>query len=156
METSLDRANKFLAENKGIITLVGSTRFYDEYVAANRELTLLGWVVLSCGHFGNSRHKHLDQAEVNKQAKNLHFYKLSLSDAVCVVGYHYIGSSTQRELDYARKLKLPVVLSHPVDSAQERVVFTMSTEYQGRPFNLSEIHYQTNTFQEFAKEGLGY
>ena len=40
--------------NYSVITLCGSTRFKDEYVEAQKRLTLAGNIVISVGLFGHS------------------------------------------------------------------------------------------------------
>lgn len=94
---------------EGTITLIGSTRFHKDYQDANRMLTLLGNKVFSCGHFGNSIHRHLDQSTVNERCKVLHFNKISDSDLVVLVRPDYIGNSTQKEISYTLELGLPII-----------------------------------------------
>lgn len=86
----------------GIITLCGSTRFYEAYVAANRLLTNKGWVVLSCGQFGHSYHSEVAQENAVPIIKALHFAKIMMSDAICVVNAEqYLGKSTRLEQEFA-------------------------------------------------------
>jgi len=54
---------------KGIITLCGSTKFRDEFLEANKWLTLGGWVVLMPGVFGNlERDKSVKELIKNRKA----------------------------------------------------------------------------------------
>lgn len=85
------------------ITLCGSTKFFSAYATANRLLTLKGWTVLSCGHFGHSYHKAVVTETVDK-CKALHFLKILNSDAVCLVDISkHLGKSTVLELEFAKK-----------------------------------------------------
>ena len=40
--------------NYKVVTLCGSTRFKDEFMKAQKELTLKGYIVISVGLFGHS------------------------------------------------------------------------------------------------------
>ena len=93
-----------------IITLCGSTRFFEAYMAANRLLTFKGWTVLSCGQFGHSYHKELDTETPLEKIKALHFWKIQQSDAICIVnGNQYMGKSSKLEIDYAVKNRKSII-----------------------------------------------
>lgn len=84
-----------------IITLCGSTKFKEEFIQTQKELTLLGHIVISVGLFG-----HADKENISEETKIMldlmHKRKIDLSDAICVINKNnYIGSSTQSEIDYA-------------------------------------------------------
>ena len=88
-----------------IITLCGSTRFKDEFLAVQKELTLQGHIVLSVGLFG-----HADGVELTTEEKirldNLHKEKINMSDAIFVINKDgYIGESTYGEIDWAQRMK---------------------------------------------------
>ncbi len=93
-----------------IITLCGSTRFREEYEKANEELTLAGNIVLSVGLFGKvegdsgkDKNKSLTYREKELLDK-IHLRKIDLSDEIFVLNVGgYIGESTEREIDYARR-----------------------------------------------------
>jgi len=87
-----------------IITLCGSTRFKDEFLAAQKHLTLEGHIVISVGLFGHSG----DDAGWNEHTKpmldDMHLRKIDLADEIFVINKGgYIGSSTRNEIDYAQK-----------------------------------------------------
>ena len=91
-----------------IITLCGSTRFKDEFLAVQRDLTLQGHIVLSVGLFG-----HADNEELTMEEKirldNLHKEKINMSDAIFVINKDgYIGESTYSEIDWATRMKKQV------------------------------------------------
>jgi hypothetical protein len=99
----MTNVKEFLSK-AGTITLCGSTRFYEAYVAANRLLTLKGWTVLSCGQFGHSYHKEVAGEIPLAKIKALHFWKIMQSDAICIVnGNQYLGKSSKLEIDFAIK-----------------------------------------------------
>ena len=98
-----------------IVCICGSTRFADELLAANRELTFAGIIVVAPGVF---THREPD-AKVTTEQKSaldaLHLRKIDLADRVLVVNPGgYIGESTSREIAYARATGKPVSFTDPV------------------------------------------
>jgi hypothetical protein len=91
-----------------IVCLCGSTRFKDEFMAANRRETLEGRIVLSVGFFGQE--EGLDQRSITKQGLDvLHKRKIDLADEVYILNVDkYIGDSTRSEVEYARAHGKPV------------------------------------------------
>lgn len=97
--------------------LCGSTRFAEEMLAANRDLTLAGVIVVApavCAHPG---HRGTDQKTTEEQRAaldELHLRKIDLADRVLVVNPGgYIGESTSREIAYARAAGKPVAFTDP-------------------------------------------
>lgn len=96
-----------------VYTLCGSSRFPEAFHLVNAHLSLQGHVVISLGLFGHADQpvgaKFLtsdgDEATKEKtQLDQLHFRKIDLSDAIFVVNVGgYVGSSTKREIAYARE-----------------------------------------------------
>ena len=85
-----------------IITMCGSTKFKDEFMAAQKELTLEGHIVISVGCFG-----HADPDPRIEPLKDMldkmHFEKIDMADAIYVINVDgYVGSSTSREIEYAK------------------------------------------------------
>ncbi len=96
-----------------VITLCGSTRFPDAFALANMHLSLKGNIVIGLGMLGHADQptgarfltSDGDESKPEKQGLDqLHFRKIDLSDGVyvCNVG-GYVGSSTRREIAYARE-----------------------------------------------------
>lgn len=84
-----------------IVTLCGSTKFRDDFHAANARLTRDGRIVLSVGFFMHSEVTPLT-AEQKMALDQLHFRKIDASDGIYVVNVGgYIGQSTAREIAYA-------------------------------------------------------
>jgi hypothetical protein len=86
-----------------IVCLCGSTKYKEEFLAANKQFTLKGYVVLSVGFYG-----HADDAPPDRFTKAkldlLHLEKIELSDAIYVLNCDgYIGESTEREIVHAIK-----------------------------------------------------
>ncbi len=97
------------AEGPRIVTLCGSTRFYDAFVEANFMETMRGNIVLAPGVFIHvSQLVHGFGIEITKDEKEvldkLHMRKILMSDEVLVINVGgYIGESTRREIEYATR-----------------------------------------------------
>lgn len=86
--------------NYKVITLCGSTRFKEDFERVNRELTLLGNIVISVGAFGHAGDNFTDEQKV--MLDDIHKRKIDMSDAIYVINKGgYIGSSTRSEIKYA-------------------------------------------------------
>lgn len=86
-----------------VVTLCGSTKFKDEFLVAQKRLTLEGWIVLSVGMFG-----HADSEDITTEQKTeldaLHFQKIDISARSHFINKNgYIGKSTGRELEYSKQ-----------------------------------------------------
>ena len=91
-----------------VITLCGSTRFTEEMLIKQWELTKQGNVVLSwCAlpeeYFAGEDKTHIgDQEGVKEIVDRVHFRKIDLSDEILVINIGgYIGESTRNEINYA-------------------------------------------------------
>lgn len=91
-----------------VVTICGSTRFRAEMAAANRELTLAGFVVLAPGVFAHDGDEITDAQKADLDV--LHLHKIRMADVVYVVSDStgYYGESTRREIAYARQIGKPV------------------------------------------------
>jgi hypothetical protein len=87
-----------------IITLCGSTRFRDEFIAAQKRLTLEGNIVISVGLFGHSGDDEVWSESTKGMLDDMHLRKIDLADEIFVINVGgYIGSSTKNEIEYAKK-----------------------------------------------------
>jgi hypothetical protein len=87
-----------------IITLCGSTRFRDEFIAEQKRLTLEGNIVISVGLFGHSGDDEVWSESTKEMLDDMHLRKIDLADEIFVINPSgYIGSSTKSEIEYARK-----------------------------------------------------
>lgn len=85
-----------------VITLCGSTRFKEQFLEAQKRLTLEGNVVISVGLFGHSGDDEVRSAGVKDMLDRLHLAKIDLADEIFVINVDgYIGDSTRREIAYA-------------------------------------------------------
>lgn len=85
-----------------VITLCGSTRFKDEFLEAQKRLTLEGNIVISVGLFGHSGDDEVWTEGVKGMLDRQHLAKIDLADEIFVINVGgYIGESTRREIAYA-------------------------------------------------------
>ena len=92
-----------------VITLCGSTRFKDEFMEAQKRLTLEGNIVISVGLFGHSGDsevwENMDEGTLTKTKEmldDMHKRKIDMADEIFVVNVGgYIGESTRSEIEYA-------------------------------------------------------
>ena len=94
-----------------VITLCGSTRFKDEFMKAQKDLTLQGNIVISVGLFGHSGDnevwENMDEGTLTKTKEmldDIHKRKIDMSDEIFVINVGgYIGDSTRSEIEYAKE-----------------------------------------------------
>mgnify|MGYP002625607747 CR=1 FL=1 len=92
-----------------IITLCGSTLFYNEFISTQQTLESNGIITLIPSFFSKSRDKKLwSQLPQEKKdmmiaaLKDIHFRKIDISDAILVIDVgQYIGDAIQDEITYA-------------------------------------------------------
>lgn len=91
-----------------LVCLCGSTKFKKEFEQANRLETGKGHIVLSVAMFGH--HEGLDMNGSEKQIfDQVHMKKILICDEVLVLNVGgYIGSSTAKEIAYAKELGKPI------------------------------------------------
>ena len=94
-----------------VITLCGSTRFKDEFLKVQKELTLQGNIVISVGLFGHSGDdevwENMDEGTLTKTKEmldDMHKRKIDMADEIFVINVGgYIGDSTKSEIEYAKE-----------------------------------------------------
>lgn len=85
-----------------VVTLCGSTRFKDEYLAVQKRLTLEGNIVISVGLFGHSGDDEVWTEGTKVMLDDMHKRKIDMADEIFVINVGgYIGESTRSEIDYA-------------------------------------------------------
>ena len=98
-----------MIKNYKIITLCGSTKFKDEFLKAQKDLTLQGNIVISVGLFSQSGDnevwENMDEEtliETKAMLADMHKRKIDLADEIFVINVNgYIGESTRTEIEYA-------------------------------------------------------
>ena len=87
-----------------VVTLCGSTRFKDEFIEAQKRLTLAGNIVISVGLFGHSGDDEVWAEGTKEMLDDMHKRKIDMADEIYVINVgDYIGSSTKSEIEYAKK-----------------------------------------------------
>lgn len=87
-----------------VITLCGSTKFKDEFMAIQKELTLKGNIVISVGLFGHSGDNEVWTEGTKEMLDDMHKRKIDMADEIFVINVNgYIGESTKSEIEYAKK-----------------------------------------------------
>lgn len=87
-----------------VVTLCGSTRFKDEFIEAQKRLTLAGNIVISVGLFGHSGDDEVWAEGTKEMLDDMHKRKIDMADEIYVINVGgYIGSSTKLEIEYAKK-----------------------------------------------------
>jgi len=85
-----------------VITLCGSTKFKEQYLEAQKRLTLEGNIVISVGLFGHSGDNEVWTEGTKAMLDEMHLRKIDMADEVFVINAGgYIGSSTRNEIKYA-------------------------------------------------------
>lgn len=86
-----------------VITLCGSTRFKEQFLEAQKRLTLEGNIVISVGLFGHSGDEEVWTPGTKEILDNMHKRKIDMADAIYVINPGgYIGESTRSEIEYAK------------------------------------------------------
>ena len=100
-----------------VITLCGSTRFKDQFLEAQKRLTLEGNIVISVGLFGHSGHDEVWTEGTKEMLDNMHKRKIDMADAIYVINVGgYIGDSTRSEIDYANRNGKEIIYLEPRSS----------------------------------------
>ncbi len=110
-----------MVRNYKVITLCGSTRFKDEFLRVQKELTLQGNIVISVGLFGHSGDaevwENMDEGTLTKTKEmldNMHKRKIDMADEIFVINVGgYIGDSTKSEIEYAKSTNKKVNFLEP-------------------------------------------
>ena len=98
-----------------VITLCGSTRFKDQFLEAQKRLTLEGNIVISVGLFGHSGDDEVWTEGTKEMLDNMHKRKIDMAEYVINVG-GYIGESTRSEIDYATRHGKEILYLEPDSS----------------------------------------
>lgn len=97
-----------------VITLCGSTRFKDEFLEVQKQLTLEGNIVISVGLFGHSGDNEVWTEGTKEMLDDMHRRKIDMADEIFVINVGgYIGTSTASEIEYAHATKKPVKYLEP-------------------------------------------
>ena len=97
-----------------VITLCGSTRFKEQFIEIQKQLTLKGNIVISVGLFGHSGDDEVWTEGTKQMLDDMHKRKIDMADEIFVINVNgYIGSSTQSEIEYDSKNGKRIVYLEP-------------------------------------------
>ena len=123
-----------------VITLCGSTRFKEEFIKAQKDLTLQGNIIISVGLFGHSGDNEVWTDDTKEMLDDMHKRKIDMADEIFVINVNgYIGESTKSEIEYAKRNGKIVRYLQEVDS--DMLTFIRRGEelgngyYRGRPLS---------------------
>ena len=92
-----------------VITLCGSTKFKEQYIEAQKRLTLEGNIVISVGLFGHSGDDEVWTEGTKAMLDDMHKRKIDMADEIFVINVGgYIGESTRSEIAYAKSQGIEV------------------------------------------------
>ena len=117
-----------------VITLCGSTRFKDEFLTAQKKLTLEGNIVISVGLFGHAGDsevwENMDEGTLTRTKEmldDMHKAKIDMADEIFVINVGgYIGESTKSEIAYAIKTGKKVNYLEAVEEKQSKITCNTS------------------------------
>lgn len=94
--------------NFKVITICGSTRYKDQILALQRDLTLAGNIVMTSGVFS-----HADNIEISdetiKMLTEMHHEKMLHSDLIVIADFDgYIGQGLREEIVFAQDHNLVI------------------------------------------------
>lgn len=107
-------AKDWLINGGSTVTICGSTKFFHQYLEAQRRITFMGNLFYTVGSFGHSYNKYshpvYEVIPEYETVKKLHFLKISKSNCLLMVSDEsmYIGESVKAEIKFAESLSLPV------------------------------------------------
>ena len=99
-----------------VITLCGSTRFKEQFLEAQKQLTLNGNIVISVGLFEHAGDDEVWAEGVKSMLDDMHKRKIDMADAIYVINPGgYIGESTRNEIEYAHRNGKGIMYLEPID-----------------------------------------
>ena len=113
-----------------VITLCGSTRFKNEFLQAQKRLTLEGNIVISVGLFGHSGDDEVWTEGTKEMLDDMHLRKIDMSDEIYVINVDgYIGSSTKKEIAYAKRTGKAVryLENHKMKQFEDQITDTQNS-----------------------------
>lgn len=130
------------------LCLIGSSRFLDLYLRANKELTLEGHIVYSIATVSSSAGEELPE-EQKTVLDLVHLRKITESEAVVLItdSSGYYGTSTKRELLWARVLERRIFVFVPFDPVRKAHIGFF---YGNKQLSIPSADYIQEAFRECA------
>lgn len=97
-----------------VITICGSMKFKDKMIEIANDLELnKKHAVIQCVYGENKNNYNKNELDL---LSKIHFKKIDISDAIYVVNVDgYIGESTKKEIEYARKNNKEILSLNPLN-----------------------------------------
>ncbi|MDO5568989.1 MAG: hypothetical protein Q4G04_02600 [bacterium] len=87
-----------------VITLCGSTKFKEDFIRTQKELTLKGNIIITVGLFGHCGDNEVWEDGVKELMDDMHKRRILMSNEIFVINKNgYIGESTKSEIEFAKK-----------------------------------------------------
>ena len=134
-----------------VITLCGSTRFKEEYIRAQKELTLAGNIVISVGLFGHHGDDEVWEEGVKEMLDEMHLAKIDMADEIFVINPGgYIGSSTKREIAYAsaKGKKINSLAPIPEELTKDKEILQVVLDKETREY-VRKVAYDAGCTEDF-------
>lgn len=98
-----------------IVTLCGSTKFKDDFLKVQSDLTLKGIIVMSLGIFTKVDTFVKPDEGLNKMLNEMHKQRIDISDGIFVINKNgYIGENTKMEIKYAQSQGKTIEYLEPI------------------------------------------
>lgn len=136
------------------ITLCGSTRFKEDYIRVQKELTLAGNIVISVGLFGHQGDDEVWEEGVKEMLDEMHLAKIDMADEIFVINPGgYIGASTKREIAYAsaKGKKISSIEPIPEELTRNKKILQVVLDKETREY-VRQVAYDAGYTEDFMIE----
>ena len=134
-----------------VITLCGSTRFKEDYIRIQKELTLAGNIVISVGLFGHQGDDEVWEEGVKEMLDEMHLAKIDMADEIFVINPGgYIGASTKREIAYAsaKGKKINSMEPIPEELTKDKEILQVVLDKETREY-VRRVSYDAGCTEDF-------
>ena len=134
-----------------VITLCGSTRFKDDFIRAQKDLTLAGNIVISVGLFGHQGDDEVWEEGVKEMLDEMHLAKIDMADEIFVINPGgYIGASTKREIAYAsaKGKKINSMEPIPEELTKDKEILQVVLDKETREY-VRKVAYDAGCTEDF-------
>lgn len=135
-----------------VITLCGSTRFKEDYIRVQKELTLAGNIVISVGLYGHQGDDEVWEEGVKEMLDEMHLAKINMADEIFVINPGgYIGTSTKHEIAYAsaQGKKISSLEPLPEDLTKDKEILQVVLDKDMREY-VRKVAYDAGCTEDFV------